>query len=424
MVTGPVTGHRGRFGRRRTALTERVMNQIAEPKLPPMSATERRTVGIVATVAMFRMFGLFALLPVLSIYAAELRGATPLLVGLAVGAYGLTQALFQVPLGALSDRLGRLPVILAGLSVFAAGSLLAAMSDSVYGVILGRFLQGAGAISSTLTALLADTTRSEVRTRTMGIYGAGVGVSILLALILGPVIAGRGGVQAVFFASVIVAIIAAFLLLLLPSRPAPGRPQVRPDFRAAFTRPLLTLDLYIFLLHAMLTAMFVALPFVLQNRLGLALSDHWKVYVGALLLSIVGTVPLILADDRTGKRWTVQVALVAMLAGLTLLAFAGFAVMAVLAAMALFFVGLNFLEAALPARLSILANEHQRGASLGVFSSAQFLGAFAGGLFGGWLLSSGHPADVFSFAALVTLAWLIFHQVAFGAGKSVDRPEI
>jgi len=389
-----------------------------------MLPAERRTVAIVAVIAMFRMFGLFALLPVLSIYAARLDGATPVLIGLAVGAYGLTQALFQVPLGMLSDRLGRVPVILGGLAMFIAGSVLAAVSDSVGGVVAGRFLQGAGAVSSTLTALLADATRAEVRTRSMALYGAGVGASILLALIFGPVIAGSGGVQSLFFACAVVAAIAAGLLALLPKMPARRAPSAPLHFKDALTAPLLKLDLYIFLLHAMLTALFTALPFVLRDRLQMPLADHWQIYVSALVVSLIGTVPLILADDRQGKRWTVQVALACQFAGLLLLAFAGSGALAVILAMALFFVGLNFLEAALPARLSLLANEHQRGASLGVFSSAQFLGAFVGGLSGGWLLSSGDPGDVFLVAAAVTAAWLLVHQLTFKATNSTDRTEI
>ena len=389
-----------------------------------MEPRERRTVGIVALVGMFRMFGLFALLPVLSIYAAELEGATPLLIGLAVGAYGLTQAALQIPLGALSDRIGRVPIILTGLILFALGSLIAATADSVWGVVAGRFLQGAGAISSTLTALLADTTRVEVRTRSMAIYGAGVGSSIVLALVLGPVIAGIGGVQALFLACAVMAGIAALMLGILPARPKAVPPAERPPWRDVLTLPLLTLDLYIFLLHAMLTSMFVALPFVLRNRLGLELAEHWQIYVTALIASVVGTVPLIFADDRQGKRWTIQVALLCQLAGLLLLAVTGYAWLPVVIAMTFFFIGLNFLEAALPARLSILANEHQRGASLGVFSSSQFLGAFAGGVFGGWFLSSGDPGDVFFVAALVVGAWLVIHLSGVGAKKAVSQPEI
>lgn len=400
------------------------MSTAPESTLSPMLPTERRAVGVVALVAMFRMFGLFALLPVLSIYAADLEGATPLLIGLAVGAYGLTQAVLQIPLGAISDRVGRLPVIMVGLAVFAAGSIVAAESSSIYGVVLGRLLQGAGAISSTLTALLADVTRKEVRTRTMAIYGVGVGSSILLALVLGPVIAAASGVRGLFIISAIVAGVAAGLILIVPRAAMVRRPTAAIDLRVAFRPALLRLDLYIFLLHAQLTAMFVALPFMLRNDLGLALGEHWKVYVAALLISLLGTVPLIMSDDRQGKRGTVRTALLCQLAGLLLLALSGVSTLIVGGALACIFVGVNFLEAALPARLSILADETQRGASLGVFSSAQFMGAFTGGIGGGWLLSSGRPEDVFLAAAAITGIWLVIHHIDFGGNNAPESTEI
>ncbi|MDH3908265.1 MAG: MFS transporter, partial [Gammaproteobacteria bacterium] len=180
-----------------------------KPDGTAMHADERRSVGVIALIAMIRMFGLFALLPVLSLYAAELRDATPLLIGLAVGGYGLTQAGFQVPLGALSDRVGRLPVIVGGLLVFAAGSLLAGASDSIYGVIAGRLLQGAGAISATLTALISDATREEVRTRSMAVFGVGIGLSFMIAMVIGPLVAGHFGVRSLFWAAAVLAIVAA-----------------------------------------------------------------------------------------------------------------------------------------------------------------------------------------------------------------------
>ena len=384
------------------------------PQNSPMLASERRSVGLIAAVGSLRMFGLFALLPVLSIFAAGLEGATPLLVGISVGAYGLTQAALQIPLGSLSDRLGRVPVIVAGLTVFAIGSLIAALSDGIYGVILGRFLQGAGAISSTLTALVADVTRPEARTRSMGIYGAGVGSSILLALVFGPVIAGKGGVAALFFVTAALAAAAALLVLLpgaLSGAASGGRAAGGTRWRDALTAPLLQLDAYIFLLHAMLTALFVSLPFALRDELDLPLAEHWQLYVAALLLSLIGTVPLIMADDRRGKRWTIQIALLLMLAGMAIPGLVELSFWLLVGAMALFFAGMNFLEAALPARLSLLASAEQRGASLGVFASAQFTGAFFGGVLGGWRLSDTPPAGVFLTLALLIGGWLVAHQL-------------
>ena len=201
-----------------------------------MLPVERRAVSVIALMAMCRMFGLFALLPVLAIYAADLQDATPALIGLAVGAYGLTQAVLQIPFGAISDRIGRVPVIVFGLALFAAGSILAAQSDSIYGVIAGRLLQGAGAISATLTALLADATREAVRTRTMAIFGIAIGSSFLLALIIGPVIAAASGVRSLFWLAAALAVVAALLLLLLPG--GIERPAQRPDRRlSAAIRP-------------------------------------------------------------------------------------------------------------------------------------------------------------------------------------------
>jgi MFS family permease len=373
---------------------------------------ERRAVSVVALMAMCRMFGLFALLPVLAIFAADLQGATPVLIGLAVGAYGLTQAALQIPFGALSDRIGRIPVILFGLALFAAGSILAAQSDDIYGVIAGRLLQGAGAISATLTALLADATREEMRTRTMAVLGIAIGSSFLLALIIGPVIAAASGVRTLFWLAAVLAAVAALLLLLLPR--GIERPAQRPDrrLRAAFRPDLLRLDSYIFVLHTILTASFVALPFLLRNELHLALSDHWQIYVGALLTSLFGTVPLILADEHKGKYSILTTAILLLVAGQLMLAIGGSSLTVAFVALAVFFAGFNFLEAGLPARLSIRASGDLRGASLGVFSSSQFLGAFAGGLMGGRFLAGGDPAAVFGVCALLAGAWLVVHRLA------------
>ena len=372
---------------------------------------EQRAVGVIALIAIFRMFGLFALLPVLALFAAELEGATPTLIGIAVGGYGLTQSALQIPFGALSDRIGRIPVILLGLILFAAGSILAAVSVDIAGMIAGRLLQGAGAISATLAALLADATREEVRTRSMAIFGMGIGSSFLLALILGPVIAAAFGVRSLFWMAAGLAVAAAVMTSMLPGDIALPEKPVRRNISAAFRPDLIRLDLYIFVLHAILTACFVALPFLLRNELGVALDGHWKIYIGALLVSLVGTIPLILVDERQGKPATVAAAILLLLIGLSILALAGSTTMVVFAALAIFFAGFNFLEAALPARLSMKAACEVRGASLGVFSSAQFLGAFAGGIIGGYFLSGGNPATVFLVAAIIAAVWFAFHRI-------------
>ncbi len=379
------------------------------------NATEKRVVFLAALIAMLRMFGVFSLLPVLSIYARTFDDATPLLIGLAVGAYGLTQAGMQIPLGALSDRIGRAPVIISALLLLAAGSAIAAMSDTIYGVIAGRLLQGAGAISAALVAYLADATRESVRTRSMAVYGIGFGVSFMVAVIAGPAIAASAGIDGVFWVAAAASLAAAGLVTLLPKVEQPVarasysiRPALKPD--------LLRLDLYVFILHAILTASFVALPILFTDRLGLSLREHWIIYLGALFVSLLITVPLTMRDDRQGKTANLRFAIVLIIAAELVFAFAGFSTVIVVVALALFFGGFNFLEAGLPARLSKKAGEAERGASLGVFATAQFLGIFIGGVLGGRFLAAG-PTMIFVFAAILALTWLAIT----GVGASSDE---
>jgi MFS family permease len=387
------------------------MNTQGENFFAVIEPRELRATAIVTTIAMMRLFALFALLPVMALFAGSLPGATPTLIGIAVGGYGLTQALLQIPLGALSDRVGRVPVILLGLAIFASGSILAAWSESIFGVIAGRLLQGTGAVSATLTALLADATRTEIRTRTMALFGIGIGSTFLLAIVVGPAIAARSGVRSLFWLGAALAVVGALMLRLLPEGIGRQATSSHVPVREALKAPLIRLDVCIFVLHALLSASFVALPFLLRSESDVPVADHWKIYAAALVVSLAGTVPLILADERRGKAHTVTIAVLLLLAGQLLLAFGAFAVPRVIAGLALFFAGFNFLEAGLPARLSILADDRLRGASLGVFSSAQFLGIFAGGLIGGWLLEGRPPANVFLFCAGVCGIWLAWHRL-------------
>ena len=387
-----------------------------------MQPRERRATAVITTIAMMRLFALFALLPVMALFSGSLPGATPTLIGIAVGGYGLTQALLQIPLGALSDRIGRAPVVLLGLAVFAIGSILAATSETIYGVIAGRLLQGAGAVSATLTAWLADATRPEIRTRTMALLGVGIGSSFLLAVVVGPAIAAASGVRSLFWLGAGLALVAALMLRLLPERIAPKARAPAAPLYAALRAPLIRLDISIFLLHALLSASFVALPFLLLRDADVSAADHWKIYAAALVVSLAGTLPLILADERRGKTRTMTIAVLLLLLGQLLLAFGGFAATPVIAGLALFFAGFNFLEAGLPARLSILADDHLRGASLGVFSSAQFLGIFAGGLAGGRFLEGRPPADVFLFCAVVCGIWLAADGI-MSWSQPVERPQ-
>jgi MFS family permease len=374
----------------------------------------------VALIAMLRMFGLFSLLPVLAVYASTLSGATPFLIGLAVGGYGLTQALLQVPFGALSDRIGRRPVILVGLLLILVGSVLAALSDAIAGVVAGRLLQGAGAVSATLTALVGDTTRPAVRTRSMAVLGIGIGLSFLLALILGPVIAAASGPRSLFWVAAAAALLAALVVPGLPSGAKPGPRIARTPFAVAVNPALLRVDVYVFVLHTLFTAVFVALPFVLANRLQLPLGEHWKIYLLALLASLVGTLPMVFADDRKGRPWLVSVAIALLFAGMLVLIWSPSSVWPVVGALAVFFAGFNFLEAGLPSRASLLASDDTRGAAMGVFASAQFLGAFAGGMLGGLFLGDDNGQAVFVACAVVAGLWLLGHGLLKPASISTD----
>jgi MFS family permease len=368
---------------------------------------ERKVVGVVALIAMFRMFGLFALLPVLSLYVSELKHATPFLIGMSVGAYGLTQAIFQIPLGMLSDKIGRKSVICLGLFIFILGSLVAAYSNTIYGVIAGRFLQGAGAISATLAALLADATRKEVRTKSMAFLGIGIGSSFLIALIFGPIIAAIFGVRALFFMAAVVAVVAIFLLLLIPSNLTKTNTRVQLKIKEAFKTKLLIIDLHIFLLHLILTMIFVVIPFLLLDQLQIPLIDHWKMYVFSLLCSLAVTIPMIVNDGRVGKRIYLFLSISLLLFSQLIMVFYSNSQLMVFFSLAIFFAGFNFMEASLPARLSILANDELRGTSLGIFSSFQFLGAFSGGLLGGWLMALFGSQDIFIFTSILILFWLV-----------------
>ena len=372
-----------------------------------LQPVERRIVSTLSLISALRMFTLFSLLPVLALYAADADGATPALVGFAVGGYGLTQALFQLPFGALSDRFGRRPMVLLGLAIFAVGSIVAGLSEDIFGIIAGRLLQGAGAISAALSALLADHTREEVRTRCLAVLGISIGGAFMLALVFGPVIAGYFGVRFLFVLCVVAAILAALALLLVPPSNAPLPRPGKQSLRDAIRPDLLRFDGYIFVLHASLTAIFVALPFYLRDSVGMPADTHWQVYVSALLLSLVGAIPLIIADGKKGRESLLTIAFLLLFLGLLGLALMQPGFIVIIGSLAVYFAGFCFLEAGLPARVSIAANESSRGAAFGIFMSSEFLGAFAGGIVAGLLLGTNGRAVLVTIAAVAALLLLV-----------------
>jgi MFS family permease len=379
-----------------------------------MTALERRTVSSLALLYSFRMLGLFMVLPLLALYAADMPGATPAMIGLALGIYGLTQALLQIPFGWLSDQVGRKPIIIGGLALFALGSVVAGMAESVEGIILGRTLQGAGAIASTVMALVADLTREEQRTKAMAIVGMSIGLSFAVALILGPVVASAGGLSAVFWFTALLALIGILIVVLLvPSPEATGMEHVDVGTRFGLIgRSLRDLSLQrlnfgVFALHFILMACFLVVPGFLEQTVGIGRDDHWMVYLPALVLSIAGMVPLMILAERGGKLHQTFLAGISLL--LVAVAILGFTVNAMVfyGALWLFFVGFNYLEATLPSLVSKVVFAGGKGTAMGVYSTCQFLGAFAGGAVGGWVLQqAGVGALIWVCVGLASM-WLL-----------------
>lgn len=374
---------------------------------------EIRVTGTLAGIFALRMFGLFLLLPVFAVIGAELPGATPLLVGLAIGAYGLMQALLQIPFGMLSDRFGRRLLILLGLLLFVAGSLVAANAETIYGVILGRLLQGAGAIAGVVMALVADVVSERHRTRAMAVIGMSVGLVFLLALITAPPLAAWLGLSGLFWLNALLAGAALLLALIVLPGSSLGTSAQPMSVRAGLRRVLGHVDLWrlnggIFVLHLVLTATFVVVPALLVERHGWPLAQHGFLYLGVLVASLVGMAPLILLSERRGIRPVKLLAVLLLAASLAGLALSGDSGWQVIVAMWLFFVAFNLLEALMPSTVGRVAPAGTRGTALGVYSSCQFLGVFCGGVLGGLLAQWQGAGMVFWVAAGLALAWAVW----------------
>ncbi|MEF8722526.1 MAG: MFS transporter [Candidatus Accumulibacter delftensis] len=383
---------------------------MSAPTIDRMSSQEKRAGISLAAVFALRMLGLFLILPVFAIYAQDLpSGHDVALVGMALGAYGLTQAFLQIAYGAASDRFGRKPVIVFGLLLFAVGSFVAASAGDIYGVIAGRVLQGAGAISAAVTALAADLTREQHLTKVMAMIGSSIGMVFAISMVAAPLLFVSIGMSGIFSLTGGLALLAIFVVLkVVPAAPTVPRRPTWPSFvEVLANRQLLRLNFGVFALHLMLTAMWVLLPAQLISIGELPVAEHWKLYLPALLVSFVIMVPAIIAAEKYGRMKLVfNTAVVLLLVvqvgfGLFSTSIYGLALW-----LTLFFVAFNILEATQPSLISRIAPPHAKGAALGVYNTTQALGLFVGGVLGGALAKYLGPGAVWACGGLLTVIWL------------------
>lgn len=392
-----------------------------------MTAAERRASISLASIFALRMLGLFLVLPVFALEAARYPGGDdPARVGLAMGIYGLTQALLQIPLGMASDRWGRKRVILLGLALFAAGSMVAATASSLDFLILGRALQGAGAISAAITAFIADVTRDEVRTKAMAMVGISIALMFALSLVFSPILAAHIGLGGLFWLTATLALAGmAVVAWVVPAEPQEYVDAGRGGLREVLAHSgLLRLDLGVFVLHAVQLAMWMAVPALLVQA-GLAQPEHWKVYLTALVLSFLVMGGVLFRLERRGYLRAVFLFAI----GLILLVQVGFWFSAthtpslplLAVGLFLFFMGFNTLEASQPSLASRLAPAHARGAALGVYNTLQSVGFFAGGAAGGWISSHHGPQGLFMVCGGLSLLWLVVAWNMQAPAKAVTR---
>lgn len=378
-----------------------------------MSPAERRAGLSLAAIFALRMLGLFLILPVFAVHAHGMPGGDNVaLVGMAIGAYGLTQAFLQIPFGAASDRFGRKPVIVVGLILFVIGSAVAALATDVQTVVVGRVLQGAGAISAAVTALAADLTRDQHRTKVMAMIGSSIGLVFALSMVAAPLLYAVIGMSGLFWLTAALAVAAIFtILFVVPA--APPVPRAIGRFSEVLGNgQLMRLNFGVFSLHLMQTAMWVLVPAGLVHA-GLPIAEHWKVYLPAVLLSFVVMVPAVIVAEKKGAMKRVFNSAIVLLllvqAGLYLAGNvaggAGLWPLAIL--LTLFFVAFNVLEATQPSWISKIAPAHAKGTALGVYNTLQSIGLFLGGALGGWLAQHVGPGSVSLLGGALALLWLI-----------------
>ena len=372
-----------------------------------MNSAERLFAFKISLVMAVRMLGLFMLFPVMSVYAGDYENATPILIGMAIGIYGLTQAIFQIPFGYLSDRFGRKPILLVGLLVFLLGSILAANTSNIIIVVIGRAFQGGGAISAVLMAFLADSISEENRAKANAFVGFQIGVAFMLSLLIGPIISSRVGLSGLFWVIALLSLIAMLIVLSLKHTKSITYYKLSLEaFKETFTKELLALDFSIFSLHLILAAGFIVMPLLIMENQIVSMLDNWQLYLPAVLLSFLGMIPLIIISEKFKKTKYILLISILLLISSQIIFFSlnlNFKVF--LITLTIFFVAFNTVEALLPSLLSRTASSSKRGLAMGIFSTSQFLGTFIGGAIGGFIYDIYNLNSVFLFTIFVAIIW-------------------
>jgi MFS family permease len=372
-----------------------------------MGATERLIAFKVSLIMSVRMLGLFMLFPVMSVYASGYENSTPFLIGMAIGIYGLTQAFFQIPFGYLSDRFGRKPLLIAGLLIFFLGSIIAANTENIIFVVIGRAFQGGGAISAVLMAFLADSVSEDNRAKANAFVGFQIGVAFMLSLIIGPIITSKIGLSGLFWSIGLLSIVAMLIVFSLKqSKPINYYRLSIGAFKETLSRELVSLDFSVFSLHLILASGFIVMPLLIMKNQIVSMADNWQLYLPAVLFSFIGMVPLIIISEKFKKtKYILLLSILLLIISQIVFFISDLNFSAFLITLTIFFVAFNSIEAILPSLLSKTASPSKRGLAMGIFSTSQFLGTFIGGAIGGLIYDIYDLNSVFLFTIFVAIIW-------------------
>jgi MFS family permease len=372
-----------------------------------MGATERLIAFKVSLIMSVRMLGLFMLFPVMSVYASGYENSTPFLIGMAIGIYGLTQAFFQIPFGYLSDRFGRKPLLIAGLLIFFLGSIIAANTENIIFVVIGRAFQGGGAISAVLMAFLADSVSEDNRAKANAFVGFQIGVAFMLSLIIGPIITSKIGLSGLFWSIGLLSIVAMLIVFSLKqSKPINYYRLSVGAFKETLSRELVTLDFSVFSLHLILASGFIVMPLLIMKNQIVSMADNWQLYLPAVLFSFIGMVPLIIISEKFKKtKYILLLSILLLIISQIVFFISDLNFSVFLITLTIFFVAFNSVEAILPSLLSRTASPSKRGLAMGIFSTSQFLGTFIGGAIGGLIYDIYDLNSVFLFTIFVAIIW-------------------